>query len=180
MRLTRRRAPSRPSSLGSRTVPVPCGCPGTPGDTHRSPAGAGLTTELSRGARMVRGGKPKQLLCPPQSAPLTSSLPPGAGPSQPAVSGSAHSRGVPGEETAGASPCPRLQPLSPSTSEERLGRHIYALCVTFPTSPVTCPPSLDSLLSGRRFWSLPPCALFPPPSLHPSPASLGFSFDTNL
>lgn len=44
----------------------------------------------------------------------------------------------------------------------------------------TFPPSLNSVVSGQRFWSLPPWALFPPPSLLPLPASLGFSFDTNL
>lgn len=51
-----------------------------------------------------------------------------------------------GEEMAGAPPCPRLQPLSPSTSEEHLGRHIYALCITFPTPPTPCLPWISSLV----------------------------------
>lgn len=44
-----------------------------------------------------------------------------AGPSHPAVSGSAIPVGSPSEETAGAPAGLRLQPPSPSTSEERLG-----------------------------------------------------------
>lgn len=63
----------------------------------------------------------------------------------------------------GCSLCPPL-PLS----EEHLGRHIYALCITFPTSLHTFPLGLDSVISGPRFWS----SLRVPPSLSASSSSL--------
>lgn len=106
-----------------------------------------------------------------------------AGPSHLAVSGSAHSCGVPGEEMAGAPPGPRLQPLSPSMSEERLGRHIYALCIpslpNVPPAPTPFPPDQIQAFVVEGFGPS-SLTLSTPPSLLPPPASLGFSFDTNL
>lgn len=91
-----------------------------------------------------------------------------------AVPSNARSRGVPARRwLEPLLPSPRvpgchLRP-PPPLSEEQLGRHIYALCITFPTALHTFPLGLDSVVSGPRFWSslhvspFPSCFLLQPP-----------------
>ena len=86
-----------------------------------------------------RERKPKRLLSPPLSSPDPFSplplqvLPIRQSQAVPFPVGTPARRLLEPHHAPGCSLCP------PSTSEERLGRHIYALCITVPTFPPHLP-----------------------------------------